>query len=190
MASLALIFWRKFKNVTFIRHFWSCMSSYVFCSSFECVGVRKESVRHAELLAADSSILALLFKTNANQSALSTCDSLSLALPVFKETVTLISCSSSLFLCPPLTAVTRTIPTTPLKSHCLPNNYYTCTSQAKCVCQWNRITNIWLTPSNYFLSLFAFIIIYSILKLIILFKCMFYFRANEWIKKERKKVNN
>lgn len=151
------IFWRKYKNVPFRSNLSSksFMTSNVFCSSFECVGVRECQGRRAS--GGNSSILALLFKTNANQSALSTCDSLALSLPVLKETVTLISCSSSLFLCPPLTAASRTIPTTPLKSHCLPNNYHICfvlgkgRQSVRC-----RITCIRLTPFNYFLILFAF----------------------------------
>lgn len=104
----------------------------------------------------NSSILALLLKTNANQSALSTCGSLSLSLPVFKETVTLISCSSCLFLCPPLTVVPRTIPTTPLKSRCLVDNYYICLSQEKADCQWNVELLMFGSPHP---ILFAFVII-------------------------------
>lgn len=125
------------------------MTSNVFFSSFECVGVRECQGRRAS--GGNSSILALLFKTNPNQSALSTCDSLALSLPVLKETVALISCSSSLFLCPPLTTASRTIPTTPLKSHCLPNNYHICFVSGRL-----SVTCIRLTLFNYFLILFAF----------------------------------
>jgi len=52
------------------------MTSNVFCSAFECVGVRECQGRRA--IGGNSSILALLFKTNANQSAVPTCDSLSI----------------------------------------------------------------------------------------------------------------